>query len=122
MKLIEVLNLNTVIKNIIDNGQLELDTLVKFRLLGIMKALEHHVASFEMLRSEKIRAYGQADEEGNIRIDPENKEAIEQFNASLEPLLSSEVKADFEKIKARDIFNKGLPADYLVALYNIIEE
>ena len=36
--------------------------------------------------------------------------------------VNSEVEVNIQKLKAVDVFDKGLPAEYLVGLYSIIEE
>ena len=69
MKLKEILNLNQVIKLIIDNKELKIDSLLKFRLLGILKDIEPSVSNFEIIRNENIREFGQPvnDENGKNR-------------------------------------------------------
>lgn len=120
LKLVEIIKLNEILKRLIENSDLKLDPLFKFKLLGIMKSLESHVSNFEMIRNEKIREYGKETENG-ISIDPEDTDTIEKFNKSLEPLINSNVAVNIQKIKAEDIFNKNLSSDWLVALYPIIE-
>lgn len=119
MKLKNVLNINYALKNIIDlNGGIE--SLAKFRLLGIMKSLEPVVANFETVRNEAIKKYGKEDEEGNYKIDKEDKESIKKFEDEIDRLLETDVEV--KKIKADEIFNAGIPAEYLVSIYDIIEE
>lgn len=120
MKLYEVLNLNEIMKKVIDEQNLKIDSLTKFKLLGIMKVLEPHIQNFEIIRNEKIREFGKEDEEGNLLIDKTDTNAMQQFNDSLSDIINSDINISFEKIKANDIFNKGLPAEYLVALYPVI--
>ena len=43
IKLGNVLEINNVLKQIIDNSELKIDALFKFRLLGIMKNLEESI-------------------------------------------------------------------------------
>lgn len=120
LKLVEIIKLNEILKRLIENSDLKLDPLFKFKLLGIMKSLESNVSNFEMIRNEKIREYGKETENG-ISIDPEDTDTIEKFNKSLEPLINSKVTIDIEKVKAEDIFNENLSSEWLVALYPIIE-
>ncbi len=122
MNVNQVIKLNTVIKNIIDDETMKIDSVIKFKLLSIMKTLEPTVANFELIRNEKIREFGKTDEDGNVRIDAEDKETMNLFHESLEDVLNSKITVRFEKISAKDIFNKGIPAEYLVALYDIIQE
>lgn len=120
MKLYEVLNLNEIIKKVIDDQTLKIDALTKFKLLGIMKVLEPHIQNFEIIRNEKIKEFGKEDKDGNVLIDKEDTDAMQQFNDSLSDIIHSDLNVSFEKIKADDIFNKGLPAEYLAALYPVI--
>ncbi len=122
MNVNQVIKLNTVIKNIIDDETMKIDSVIKFKLLSIMKTFEPTVANFELIRNEKIREFGKTDEDGNVRIDAEDKETMNLFHESLEDVLNSKITVRFEKISAKDIFNKGIPAEYLVALYDIIQE
>lgn len=127
MKLKEILNLNQIIKLIIDNNNLKIDSLLKFRLLGILKDIEPSVSNFEIIRNENICEFGQPvnDENGNIisyEIPQDNEVSINKFKASLEKLLDNDVQITIHKLKASDVFDKGLPAEYLVGLYSIIEE
>ena len=122
IKLSEVLNINNLLKTIIDNNNVKIDPLFKFKLLGIMKNIESDVMNFETIRNEKIREYGKADEEGNIRILTEDEESMKKFTDDMNSVVNSDVDVNFSKLKPVDVFDKGLPAEYLVGLYSIIEE
>ena len=126
IKLGNVLEINNVLKQIIDNTELKIDALFKFRLLGIMKNLEVPIANFNVIRDEKIKEYGKEleDENGNksIGIDANDKEAIAKFSEDINKVIDSEIDVNIEKLKAIDVFDKGLPTEYLVKLYPIIEE
>ena len=126
IKLGNVLEINNVLKQIIDNSELKIDALFKFRLLGIMKNLEIPIANFNVIRDEKIKEYGKEleDENGNksIGIDANDKDAIAKFSEDINKVIDSEVDINIEKLKAIDVFDKGLPTEYLVKLYPIIEE
>ena len=126
IKLGNVLEINNVLKQIIDNSELKIDALFKFRLLGIMKNLEVPIANFNVIRDEKIKEYGKEleDENGNksIGIDANDKDAIAKFSKDINKVIDLEVEVNIEKLKAIDIFDKGLPTEYLVKLYPIIEE
>ena len=126
IKLGNVLEINNVLKQIIDNTELKIDALFKFRLLGIMKNLEVPIANFNVIRDEKIKEYGKEleDENGNksIGIDANDKDAIAQFSEDINKVIESEVDVSIEKLKAIDVFDKGLPTEYLVKLYPIIKE
>ena len=126
IKLGNILEINNVLKSIIDNTELKIDALFKFRLLGIMKNLEVTIANFNVIRDEKIKEYGKEleDENGNksIGIDANDKDAIAKFSKDINKVIDSEVDVNIEKLKAIDVFDKGLPTEYLVKLYPIIEE
>ena len=126
IKLGNVLEINNVLKQIIDNSELKIDALFKFRLLGIMKNLEVPIANFNVIRDEKIKEYGKEleDENGNksIGIDANDKETVGKFSEDINKVIESEVDVNINKLKSVDVFDKGLPADYLVRLYHIIEE
>lgn len=126
IKLGNVLEINNVLKSIIDNTELKIDALFKFKLLGIMKNIEVPIANFEVIRNEKIKEYGKEleDENGNksIGIDANDKDAIVKFSEDINKVIESEVDVNINKLKSIDVFDKGLSADYLVRLYPIIEE
>ena len=122
IKLSEVLNINNLLKTIIDNNNVKIDPLFKFKLLGIMKNIESDVMNFETIRNEKIREYGKADEEGNIRILTEDEESMKKFTDDMNSVVNSDVDVNFSKLKPADVFDRGLPAESLVGLYSIIEE
>ena len=122
IKLGTVLDLNAMLKAIIDNTELKIDSLLKFKLLGILKNIEIPVNNFEAVRNEKIREYGKENDEGNIGISADDTESMEKFTNDLNEVINSDVEVNIQKLKAVDVFDKGLPADYLVGLYPIIEE
>ena len=126
IKLGNILEINNVLKQIIDDTELKIDALFKFRLLGIMKNLEVPIANFNVIRDEKIKEYGKEleDENGNksIGIDANDKDAIAKFSEDINKVIESEVDVNIEKLKAIDVFDKGLSTEYLVKLYPIIEE
>ena len=126
IKLGNVLEINNVLKSIIDNTELKIDALFKFKLLGIMKSFEIPIANFEVIRNDKIKEYGKEleDENGNksIGIDANDKDAIAKFSEDINKVIDSEVEVNIDKLKSIDVFDKGLPTEYLVKLYPIIEE
>ena len=58
LKLYKAINANEILRRIIDNKDLNINCISKFKLLGIMKALEPVVANFEFVNNEKIIEYG----------------------------------------------------------------
>ena len=121
MKLSEVITMNQTLKLIIDNEK-NIESLFKFKLLGIMKSFENHIANFEVIKNEKIMEYGKETDDGNIGISQDDKDAIEKFNEDMLPVINSDVEINISKLKANEVFNMGLNADYLMGLYPIIEE
>ena len=122
IKLSTILELNNMLKAIIDNTELKIDSLLKFKLLGILKNIEIPVNSFEAIRNEKIREYGKENDEGNISISADDTESMEKFTKDMNEVINSDVEVNIQKLKAVDVFDKGLPAEYLVGLYSIIKE
>lgn len=123
LKLGEVLTINENIKNVIENKDLKLDALFKFRLLGIMKQFEGFVSNFNVVRNEKVVEYGtKSDEDNQYKIDVKDKETMEKFVKDLSDVTNCEVSVNIEMLKAKDIFDIGLPSNVLMALYPIIKE
>lgn len=123
IKLSNLLNINAVLKEIIENkDNVKSDSLFKFRLLTIMKSLESHVSNFEAVKNDKIQEYGKPDEDGKIIVSPDDKEMFDKFVYDINELLNSEVSINIQKLKAGDVFDKGIDAEYLVKLYDIMEE
>ncbi len=121
LKLSEVLRINTVLKAVIEDGKVKTDALLKFRLLGIMRSIESHISSFEIIKNEKIIAYGEETEDGVFQIKPDNVNALEQFEKDIRQVLDSEVLIHTRMLKPDEIFDKGLSAEYLMGLYPVIE-
>lgn len=122
LKLSEILNLNQILKNIIDDKNLKMDLLFKFQLLGIMKTFEPYVTNFNIIRNEKIVEYGKKTDDGKASIDQNDKEAMGKFMNDINKVMNGEVAINMAKLKAKDVFDKGLTAEYLVGLYSIIEQ
>ena len=122
LKLGEVLNLNQILKIIIDDSESKIDSLLKFKLLGIMKSIGPLIQNFEIIRNEKINEYGEKTDDGRVQISVENKDAIKKFNEDINKLANEEISININKFKPSDIFDKGLKAEHLIGLYPIIEE
>lgn len=122
LKLSDVLNLNQTLREIIDDSNVKVDALLKFKLLGIMKELKKHIDNFEVIRNEKIKEYGKETEDGNIAISKDDLESIKKFTDDLMVVVNSNVEINISKLKASDVFDKGIKSEYLISLYPIIEE
>lgn len=117
----KVLAINDILKRLIDNDEMKIASSFKFKLLGIMKSLELPVANFEYINNEKIREYGKEQEGGKISISPEDDpESFEKYSKDINDLLASEVEV--ETIESGEVFGKGVPAEALVALYDLMTE
>ena len=123
IQLKELIVLHQILKNIIDQDtDRKIQALFKFKILGILKSMETPIANFEVIRNEKIKEYGTEGENGTISIPEDNEDIIKQFTDDLNSVMESEVEIPIEKLKVEDVFSAGVPADYLVGLYGIIEE
>jgi len=117
----KVLGINDTLKRLIDNDGLKITPSFKFKLLGIMKSLELPVANFEYIKNEKIREYGKEQDDRQISISPEDDpESFEKYSKDINELLASEVEV--ETIDAVEVFDKGVPAEALVMLYDLLTE
>lgn len=138
MKTEDILKYDDIIKSLIDNAT-DINSLIKFKLLGMLKQFETEVQNFEKIRGELISKYGSTDDEGRIGIFTPIKEnydsdeefnkavkdyedSVNKFNEELNVILESDSTTKINKFKAEDIMNAGIPADYLIALYDLIEE
>lgn len=136
MKISEIINYNEIAKAIIN--EINIDSLAKFRLLGLCKQFESIVENYEVVRNELIQKYGENKNgtfgifepiKDNYSSDDEYNTAVEKYNAAITGLknelaiiLDSETSIKINKIKYSDIINAGIPADYLLAIYDLIEE
>ena len=122
IKLKDILQINNILKAIIENSEIKIDPLFKFKLLGILKNIEIPIMNFETIRNEKIREYGKENEDGNIGISNDDTESIKKFSEEMDNVINSDVEVNIQKLSPSDVFDKGLPAEYLVGWYSIIEE
>lgn len=122
LKLLEILNINQVLKSIIDDSEMNIEPIMKFKMLGIMKSFEDFIANFEIIRNDLIMKLGTSDDNGNVSIAKDDTDTIRKFNDELSKVLSVESDISFNKLKSIEIFNKGIKAEYLTILYPIIEE
>lgn len=122
IKLYEIINLNRALKLIIDDNSKKIDSLLKFKLLGVMKSIAPYIENFEIIRNEKIREYGKETEDGGIVISPEDKDSLDKFTNEIKKITDSEVELTIPKLKAQDVFNKGISAELLIVLYPFMDE
>ena len=135
----EVLRYNSIIKTIVDHST-DVSALVKFRFLGMLKQFQPIVEDFEKIRQEKIVQYANVTEDdGTVGIvepkqeDYENDEDFNvahekfmecrmQFEKDINELANSEADIEIKKFKYTDIIDAGISADYLIDIYDLIEE
>ena len=134
----DAINYSSVIKSIIDNAT-DVSPLVKFKLLGMAKQLEPIVANFETVRNENIYKYGTINDNGGASIvEPKResydtdeefndamnkyKEIVTKINEDLKKVLNSDVDVQINKFKYDEIIDAGVSADYLLSLYELIEQ
>lgn len=122
IKLYEIINLNRALKLIIDDNSKKIDSLLKFKLLGIMKSIAPHIENFEIIRNEKIREYGKETEDGGIVISPEDRDSLDKFTNEIKKITDSEIELTIPKLSAQDVFNKGISAELLIVLYPFMDE
>ena len=121
LELYKVINANEILKRLIENKDLNINCILKFKLLGIMKELEPVVANFEYVKNEKIKEYGKETEDGKISInEDDDPEAFKKYSKDIQELVSTTVEVN--TIKASDVIDKGIPVDALVAIYDLIAE
>ena len=122
LKLNEVLNINRTLAAIIDDSHAKINVLLKFRLLGLMKAIEAHVSNFEFIKNEKIVEYGEKNKDGTFQISKDDIKAVAKYKKDIEQVLNSDVTICVAPFKPDEIFDKGLKSEYLSGLYPIIRE
>ena len=136
MKVKDILNYNSIIKDIVNNST-NISALTKFKMLGMLKQFEPIITNYEVVRNEKIKEYGVLTDNGNYGIfvpqknDFENDEdyqkavdqyenVINQFDADMNEVVDSEADIKLNKF-GKEILDAGISADYLLALYELIE-
>jgi hypothetical protein len=107
--------------NFLKDENTELTAVFKFQLLGIVKGFESAVQNFETIRNEKIREYGEENDNGDFTINPEKKENFEKFQKEISSVLDTEITMSVTKLKAEDVFKVITDPKALVILYPIIE-
>ena len=119
MKLKDVVVLYNELKQLLDNKNNELDIVVQFTLLGILKELDVPFQNYNSIKENLAVKYGEdPDDEGVIKI---KKEYMDKFYEESKKLLDSDVDLKIEKIPANKLFNAGIPSDILLRLYDYIE-
>lgn len=121
MKLEDLLNYNSLFQTIIDKGT-NVKPTIKFKLLGYIKQFSPYLENFETVRNDLVMKYGEEDESGNYKVDPNSTDTWKKFESEFTALVRQEIDVNLPKIKANEIMSSGIPAKYLVGLYDLIEE
>lgn len=121
MKLGTAVSLDNVLKNIIDTEDIN-DISLKFKLLTISKSLEPFISNFQMIRNQKIKEYGQENDDGSISISSTDTESLNKFSNDINTLIQTDITVSITKLKSKEVFNNGLTSEQLIGLYEIIEE
>lgn len=126
LKVYQVNNIHTRIKNVIENKDVDIKATFKFKLLRLYSEVQNIVKDFEMTKDGLVNKYGTdvLDSEGNItqkRVSPEDKtwaDFVKEINA----VADSNVDIDITPITADELFEMGLDIDALADLVPIVEE
>lgn len=135
MVLKDVLDYNTLFKNLIDRTSIS--GALKFRFLTALKQFEPVVENFNKVKNDLITKYGESREDGSIGIfepdranfkdDIEYKEALNHYDESMETyrseldkVLAESVNVEFTKFGS-DIMEANIPSDALLLIYDLIE-
>lgn len=122
LRLEDALAAHKVLGTIIDNTELKIDVLLKFRLLSLKTYISPIVSNFEIVKNEKIIEYGKENKDGIFQILHSDKTAVNKYTKALKETMDSTVTVVTEKIKPGEIFNKGITSDYLEVLLPFIGE
>ena len=126
LKLKNILEINNVLKSVIDNKELKIDALLKFQFLGILNKINNIVENYELVKNEKIKEYGteikNEDGEKTIGIKPDDTDAITKFTTDMNKVIDADVEIDIQKLKAENVCNSGLTSNELLILYPIMEQ
>lgn len=127
LKVYQVININSRIKNIIE-GESVINAAFKFKLLRLYSEIQGVVKDFEITKDSLVNKYGKGvvDENGEIvpnqkRISPEDenwKDFIKEINA----VSDSDVDVNFTPISVEELFGVGLDTDACADLIPIVEE
>lgn len=127
LKVYQVININTRIKNVIE-GNSTINAAFKFKLLRLYSEIQGVVKDFEMTKDSLVNKYGKdiVDKNGEVvpnqkRISPEDenwKDFIKEINA----VSDSDVDIVFVPINAEELFSMGLDTDACTDLIPIVEE
>ena len=127
LKVYQVININSRIKNVIE-GESVINAAFKFKLLRLYSEIQGVVKDFEITKDSLVNKYGKdvVNENGEIvpnqkRISPKDenwKDFIKEINA----VGDSDVDVNFTPISVEELFGVGLDTDACADLIPIVEE
>lgn len=119
MELKDILNKNQILKLIVETK--DIPVAFKFKVLSIMKDVEPYLINFETVRNDLINKYGKKSEDGTVSI-AKDSENYPIFAKEYKELLNSTIDYNIPKFKASEVMNIGIDANFLLGIYDIIEE
>ena len=137
MKLVDAIKIYSAVKGIVEDD-FNVDVTLKYKLLGVVRAISPAIEDFENLRNEYFIQNGEQLEDGSIVIKKPKEEdfdnedsyndALKEYDRKIEyikkqtdKLLNSDVSINIPKLKKDEVFNCGISVERLSELYEIIE-
>lgn len=126
LKVYQVNNIYSRIKNVIENKDIDIKAKFKFKLLRLYSEVQSIVKDFEMTKDGLINKYGTdvLDSEGNVtqkRVSPDDKTWTD-FVKEINTVAESDVDIDITPITVEELFEMELDTDALADLVPIVVE
>lgn len=126
LKVYQVNNIYSRIKNVIENKNIDIKAKFKFKLLRLYSEVQSIVKDFEMTKDGLINKYGTdvLDSEGNVtqkRVSPNDKTWAD-FVKEINTVAESDIDIDITPITVDELFEMELDTDALADLVPIVEE
>lgn len=126
LKVYQVNNIYSRIKNVIENKDIDIKAKFKFKLLRLYSEVQSIVKDFEMTKDGLINKYGTdvLDSEGNVtqkRVSPDDKTWTD-FVKEINTVAESDVDIDITPITVDELFEMELDTDALADLVPIVVE
>jgi len=126
LKVYQVNNIYSRIKNVIENKDIDIKAKFKFKLLRLYSEVQSIVKDFEMTKDGLINKYGTdvLDSEGNVtqkRVSPNDKTWTD-FVKEINTVAESDVDIDITPITVDELFEMELDTDALADLVPIVVE
>lgn len=126
LKVYQVNNIYSRIKNVIENKDIDIKAKFKFKLLRLYSEVQSIVKDFEITKDGLINKYGTdvLDSEGNVtqkRVSPDDKTWTD-FVKEINTVAKSDVDIDITPITVDELFEMELDTDALADLVPIVVE